>query len=69
MYENYSFVLHFTELDTEEQERKIDRAIQFDYENGEYSKKTYPDVQDAQNDEDIREKERQYIEQHFPMYF
>lgn len=69
MYKDYSFVLAFREIGDEQQERKIDEVILFGYTYNEYDKKEYPNIQDAQSDKKIREKTREYIEQHFPMYF
>ena len=70
----YSFNLTFDELDEELQEQKIDEVIEFDFnvgnienlDNFEDEPKT---LQDQFENENLRERTREYISMHFPIYF
>lgn len=64
---NFTFKLNFDELDEELKEQKIDDAITYLFENGEYEddKRLNYYLDDPKTRSDVR----QYIEAHFPVYF
>lgn len=68
----YMFNLKFNELDEELQNQKINEIITFKYENGTISQLDEVEkfsLEDALNDEAIRNDTRKSIEMHFPIYF
>jgi len=72
MFDSYVFVLEFMELDEDLIEEKIDRAIQYDYDNGNLSPEDEEGgktLQEWQDDEDERKRCYNYIASYFPIYF
>ena len=68
---NYAFELNFNELDESLQNEKIEEYISFGYDHQEYADVdgNNPDLKELLEDEEIKEKARQEISNHFPIYF
>ena len=69
---DYSFTLNFDELSEELQEQKIDEVIEYDHnvrniETEEDDPKFTLDYQ--LENEKVRDRTREFIEMHFPLYF
>lgn len=70
----YGFNLEFDELDEELQEQKIDEVIEYDHKVGnienenEFEDKPVSLNEQLENEE-LRERTREYISMHFPIYF
>lgn len=68
---NYAFELNFDELDERLQDEKIEEYISFGYDHQEYADEdgNTPDLKELLEDEEIIEKARRAISDHFPVYF
>jgi len=68
---NYAFNLDFNELPEELQEQKIDEWITFNFEDEQWTDENENPLtlEEALNDERIREDARWRIEARFPIYF
>lgn len=67
----FAFNLDFNELPEELQEQKIDEWITFNFEDEQWTDENEKPLtlEEALNDEHIREDTRFRIEAHFPIYF
>lgn len=71
MFDDYSFVLEFIELDEDLIDEKIDKMIRHDYDKGNLTrlKDDGKSLQTWLVDEDERKRCYNYIASHFPIYF
>ena len=77
MYEDYSFVLEWEEIDEDLREEKIEKFIRANMEEymrnfkeaNEMKKGLKVTIMDVVEDDDIRDDAENSIEAHFPIYF
>lgn len=73
LFEDYSFVLEWNDIDEDTREAKIDDYITFNYNNGEYDTDKDEEkgrgLDDHLEDEGNREDAENDIKSHFPIYF
>ena len=71
---DYDFTLEWDEIDEEIRNAKIDEVIEAEYKRDEYydddnDMDMYEDVEEAQEDFELRDKVENQIKAHFPKYF